>query len=238
MSRILCRNMGDSGKLRFYELDHESKTRLLKTHSYTSNRLAMEPGTSEEKQLERDANPTTRPKSPITNLPCGSGVAGGSRKGSRTCRMSPVWALEPTACRRCGGGGQESLYGRPITDKVLWRGEPSSIWRGSQALTQGEIMRYLNRRVTKAVAALGTWFIPPRTILDITPLRLFSFVFFARSICYFLLYYVFSPPPINRNNSDPGSLSRLFSSSLLPSTVVCAFITTPGILHPFLPYST
>ena len=48
MSRI-CRSMGDSGKLRFYELDHESKMRLLKTHSHTSNRLAMEPGTREGK---------------------------------------------------------------------------------------------------------------------------------------------------------------------------------------------
>ena len=37
--------MGDSRKLRFYELDHESKMRLLKPHSHTSNRLAMEPGT-------------------------------------------------------------------------------------------------------------------------------------------------------------------------------------------------
>ena len=37
--------MGDSGKLRFYELGHESKMRLLKTHSHTSNGLAMEPGT-------------------------------------------------------------------------------------------------------------------------------------------------------------------------------------------------
>ena len=49
MSRI-CRNLGDSGKLRFYELDHESKMRLLKPHSHTYNRLAMEPGTREEKQ--------------------------------------------------------------------------------------------------------------------------------------------------------------------------------------------
>ena len=49
MSRI-CRHMGDSGKPRFYELDHESKMWLLKTHSHTSNGLAMEPGTREEKQ--------------------------------------------------------------------------------------------------------------------------------------------------------------------------------------------
>ena len=51
MSRI-CRNMGDSGKHRVYELDHESKMRLFKTHSHTSNGLAMEPGTREEKQLK------------------------------------------------------------------------------------------------------------------------------------------------------------------------------------------
>ena len=47
-----CRNMGDSGKLRFYELDHESKMRLLKTHSHTSNDLTMKPGKRGEKQLK------------------------------------------------------------------------------------------------------------------------------------------------------------------------------------------
>ena len=51
MSRI-CRNMGDSGKLRFYELDHDSKMPLLKTYSHTSNGLAMEPGIRQEKQLK------------------------------------------------------------------------------------------------------------------------------------------------------------------------------------------
>ena len=42
--------MEDSGKLRFYELDHESKKRLLKNRSHTLNRLAMEPETREQKQ--------------------------------------------------------------------------------------------------------------------------------------------------------------------------------------------
>ena len=51
---------------------------------------------------------------------------GGGRKGSRICLMPPVWR-----------GGQERLYGKPTTEKVLWRGEPSSIWRGKQALTRG-----------------------------------------------------------------------------------------------------
>ena len=122
----MCRNMGDSRKLRFYKLDHESKMRLLKTHSYASNRLAMEPGTrGDEKQLKET-----------------QALQQGKSHPSKTCRVPPVWrrgaekALEPAACRRCGGGGQERLNGKPITDKVLWRGEPSSIWRGTQAQTQ------------------------------------------------------------------------------------------------------
>ena len=52
MSRM-CRIMADLEKLRFYELDHESKMLLLKTHSHTSKRgLAMKPGKREEKQLK------------------------------------------------------------------------------------------------------------------------------------------------------------------------------------------
>ena len=44
--------MGDSRKLRFYELDHESKMRFLKTHFHTSNGLATETGKRNEKQLK------------------------------------------------------------------------------------------------------------------------------------------------------------------------------------------
>ena len=115
MSRI-CRNMGDSGKLWLYESDHESTKRLLKTHSHNSYRMAMEPGTRKEKQL-KDTQTLKQGKS----------------HPSKTCRVPPVWrggvekALEPASCRRCGGGGQERLYGKPTTQKVLRRGEPSSI---------------------------------------------------------------------------------------------------------------
>ena len=118
--------MGDSGEIQFYELDHESKIRLLKTHSHTSNVLAMEPGTREEKQL-KETQTLKQSKPPIKNLPRTAGVAGGGAEK----------ALEPAAYRRCGGGGQERLCGKPTTEKVLWRGEPSSIWRGTQALMQG-----------------------------------------------------------------------------------------------------
>ena len=44
--------MGDWGKLRLYELDHESNMPFFKTHSHTSNGLAVESGTREEKQLK------------------------------------------------------------------------------------------------------------------------------------------------------------------------------------------
>ena len=86
--------MGDSEKLLFYELDHKSKMRLLKTHPHTSNRLAMEPGTREEKQLKE-----------IRTL------QQGKSHPSKTCRVPPAWrgeaekVLEPAACRRCGVGG-------------------------------------------------------------------------------------------------------------------------------------
>ena len=68
--------MGDSGKLRFYELDHESKMRLLKTHSHASSGLAMEPGKREEKQL-KETQASQQGEPPIKNLPRTAGVAGG-----------------------------------------------------------------------------------------------------------------------------------------------------------------
>ena len=76
MSRI-CRNVGDSGKLWFYELDHETKMRRLKTHFHTSNGLAMEPGKTRRKAVEGNADHVTR----------------------QTTHQKPV------AYRRCGGGG-------------------------------------------------------------------------------------------------------------------------------------
>ena len=81
--------------------------RLLKTHSHTSNGLVMKPR-RKEKQFEEIQ---TLQQDKIHPL--------------KTCRVPPVWrgggrkALEPAAYRRCGGGGQERLYGKTITEKVL-----------------------------------------------------------------------------------------------------------------------
>ena len=68
--------MGDSEKLRFYELDHDSNIRLLKTHSHTSNGLAMEPGKREGKQL-RETQTLQQGKPPFKTLSRTAGVAGG-----------------------------------------------------------------------------------------------------------------------------------------------------------------
>ena len=95
--------------------------RLLKTHSHASNGLALEPGTREEKQLKETQT-----------------LQKGNSHPSKTCRVPPVWrgggaekALQPATYRRYGGGGQERLYFKPIIEKKLWRGEPSSIWKGT-----------------------------------------------------------------------------------------------------------
>ena len=59
MSRI-CRNVGDSEKPRFYELNHESKMRLLKTYSHTSERPDYEARKTRRKLIEGNADPMIR----------------------------------------------------------------------------------------------------------------------------------------------------------------------------------
>ena len=73
--------MGVSGKPWSYELDHESKMRLLKTRSHNSNGLAVEPGKREEKRL-KETQTLQKGRPPIQNLPRTAGVAGGGRKSS------------------------------------------------------------------------------------------------------------------------------------------------------------
>ena len=53
--------------------------RLLKTHSHTSNGLAMEPGKREEKQLEKTQT-LQQGKPPMKILSTTAGVAGGEQK--------------------------------------------------------------------------------------------------------------------------------------------------------------
>ena len=75
-----------------YELDHESKMQFLKTHSHTSNGLAMEPGTREEKQLKKTQTLQQGKIHPSKTCRVPSVWRGRGRKGSfRTCSLSPVW---------------------------------------------------------------------------------------------------------------------------------------------------
>ena len=127
MSRI-CRNMGDSGKLRFYELDHESSRRCGSSKPTptppTVWLLSQEHANKSSRKKRRPYNKAiVTHQKPAACRRC----VGGGKKGSRIFCMPPVWR-----------GGQGRLYGKPTTEKVLWRGEPSSISRGTQALTQGK----------------------------------------------------------------------------------------------------
>ena len=72
--------------------------RLLKTHSHTSNGLAMEPGTREEKQL-RETQTLQKSK----------------RHPSKTCRVRPVWR-----------GGEKRLQNLPHTAGVTGGGRKGS----------------------------------------------------------------------------------------------------------------
>ena len=81
---------GRFGTLRFYELDHdESKMRLLKTQSHTPTVWLWSQEHAQRKAVEGNADPTTRQKSPINNLPRAATVAEGAEK-----------ALEPATLRR------------------------------------------------------------------------------------------------------------------------------------------
>ena len=118
MSRI-CRNMGDSGKLRFYELDHGSKMRLLKTHYHTSNRLAMDPGTREPHTESSMAMIVMSPTLVFrfVSLP---------RRGSSGGVTPTVWAL--AAVYRYIGGRMYVLLGAELTNRgtYLYTEEKSS----------------------------------------------------------------------------------------------------------------
>ena len=66
MSRILCRMMGNSWKPRFHDLVHESKMRLLKTHSHTSERRGNEAGEIRKKKKMK-GSPSLKRKEEIVD---------------------------------------------------------------------------------------------------------------------------------------------------------------------------
>ena len=85
---------------------------LINTHSHTSNGLAMEPGKREGKQL-KETQTLQQGKPPIKNLPrTAGGVAGGGKKGSRTCRIPPVWR----------GGAEKALRQTSHREGTMARG--------------------------------------------------------------------------------------------------------------------
>ena len=69
---------GKFGEIRFHELEHGSKMRLLKTHSHTSERLGYEASKTRRKVIEGNADTIIR-QTTVRNLPRTASVAGGGR---------------------------------------------------------------------------------------------------------------------------------------------------------------
>ena len=127
--------MGDTGKLQLYELDDESKMQLLKTHSHTSNGLAMEPGTREEKQLKKTQTLRQGKSHPSKTCHAPPGWPGRGRKGSRTCqavegsadsltRLKPTIKNLPRTAGVARGGRKGS---RTYRISPVWRGEAGKV---------------------------------------------------------------------------------------------------------------
>ena len=121
--------MGDSGKLRFYELDHdESKMRLLINPLPRLKRPGYGARKTRRKAVEGNAGrPVQQGKPPIKNLPRTAGMA---------------------------GGGQKRLYGKKTNENPLWQGKPLSKGRGTQALLK-EIRDTENLSPTVGMAGVG-----------------------------------------------------------------------------------
>ena len=80
--------MGDTEKLRFYELDHESKMRLLKTYSHTSNYFGYEARKTRRKTNEGKRRPydkVNHHQNPAAYRRCGGG---GARRKMHSSKMS------------------------------------------------------------------------------------------------------------------------------------------------------
>ena len=88
----ICRNMGNSGKSRFPQLDHESKMRLLKTHSHASQRPGYEARKNAKNVTEGKAD-TIRMQTISQNLPRTASVAGRARRQGAMARPTTVKTL-------------------------------------------------------------------------------------------------------------------------------------------------
>ena len=89
----ICRNMGNSGKSRFNQREHESKMRVFKTHSHTSERLGYEARKNAKKsnwrKRRRHDKPNHRQKPPADRQ---RGGGGETKKGDRRITQA-LWTI-------------------------------------------------------------------------------------------------------------------------------------------------
>ena len=124
--------MGEPKKPRFYELDRESKMRLLKTHSRISKRPCYEARKTRRKKVEGNADPPrcATDQNPAAYRRCDGGRAKRKRHHGKTNHQRRRYGKEnhrrkPPAYRQCGGGGE--------TKRGEVKGNTGAKTRGSHA---------------------------------------------------------------------------------------------------------
>jgi hypothetical protein len=90
--------MGNSGKPRFHELEHESKMRLLKTHSHTSERIGYA-ADKRKKKTRRKAIEGTHKRYDkgiqAKNVPRTASMAGARREGDKDMKREGDTTYSP-----------------------------------------------------------------------------------------------------------------------------------------------
>ena len=95
MSRI-CRNMEDSGKHRFHDLEHDRKMRLFTTYSHTSTLRGYE---ASGKMLQpKTSNEERETGKRVQNTPANGGI---DRRESHHFQTRIVWQLYSSCCIVC-----------------------------------------------------------------------------------------------------------------------------------------
>ena len=132
MSRI-CRNMGDSGKLRFYELDHESKMRSSKP-----TRTPLTVWLWSQEHAKKSSRKKRRPYNKAI-------VIHQKPAACRRCGGGAEKALESAACRRCGGGGRKGSTANQPQKRYHGEASPRRYGREHRRKHKGEVMRKTSR---------------------------------------------------------------------------------------------
>ena len=138
---------GKFGEIPVPQLDHESKMRLLKTHSHTSERPGYEARKNAKNAIKGNAD-TIRRQTTCQNLPRTASVARGARRKGRYGETNH--RQNPPAYRQRGGGEARRRKANGMRTQARRQGKPKSkpsrgYHRGGGGETKGENQHEMER---------------------------------------------------------------------------------------------